>query len=182
MLSSAFSIYPSPFCHLTLSSNGIIAHLCVNVKKICLALGYSYFVRRCPPLAACEQARYALCRSMRTGLCVASLGGKLHQESKIGKSCRQLAPIFSPKYSDQIFYAVSNTNLFCEIFGLRRMWNNSLRELWNISRRLRLLTFAKQIFHSEAISLGGAKFHSPQANFVEKRPTLASWSFFWLGY
>ena len=33
-------------------------------------------------------------------------------------------------------------------------------------------TFAEQIFHSEAISL------ARRANFVEKRPTLASWSFF----
>ena len=49
--------------------------------------------------------------------------------------------------------------------------------MWN---EIRLLTFAKQIFHSEAISLGEAKFHSPKANFVEKRPTLTSWSFFWL--
>ena len=53
------------------------------------------------------------------------------------------------------------------------MWNNSLRELWNISLRsmwneIRLFTFAKQIFHSGAISLGEAKFHSPQANFAEK--------------
>ena len=29
-------------------------------------------------------------------------------------------------------------------------------------------TFAKQIFHSEAISHGEAIFHSPKANFVEK--------------
>ena len=35
---------------------------------------------------------------------------------------------------------------------------------WNLP-----FTFAKQIFHSEAISLGEAKFHSPQANFVEKK-------------
>ena len=53
------------------------------------------------------------------------------------------------------------------------MWNNSLRELWNISLRsmwneIRLFTFAKQIFHSEAISHGEAIFHSPKANFVEK--------------
>jgi len=52
------------------------------------------------------------------------------------------------------------------------------------------LTFAKQIFHSKAISLGEAKFHSkaislgeakfhsPKANFVEKEKTRLSVSFF----
>ena len=33
---------------------------------------------------------------------------------------------------------------------------------------IRSFTFAKQIFHSGAISHGGAIFHSPKANFVEK--------------
>ena len=37
--------------------------------------------------------------------------------------------------------------------------------MWN---KIRLLTFAEQIFHSEAISLGEAKFHSQKANFIEK--------------
>ena len=55
------------------------------------------------------------------------------------------------------------------------MWNNFLAEIvkycsfvamWN---KIRLFTFAKQIFHSGAISLGEAKFHSPKANFTEKR-------------
>ena len=69
---------------------------------------------------------------------------------------------------------------YSEIFALWQMWNNSLRELWNMILRIkwneiRLLTFAKQIFHSEAISIGEAKFHSPQANFVEKREQV-----FWL--
>ena len=39
-------------------------------------------------------------------------------------------------------------------------------------------TFAKQIFHSEAISLGGAKFHSQQANFVEKSTSAEQMCFF----
>jgi len=39
-------------------------------------------------------------------------------------------------------------------------------------------TFAKQIFHSEAISLGEAKFHSPQANFVEKSTSAEQMCFF----
>ena len=63
---------------------------------------------------------------------------------------------------------------FSEIFGLRRMWNNSLRELWNIApssqcemkfahiRASEYFTFAEQIFHSEAISL------ARRANFTEK--------------
>ena len=97
------------------------------------------------------------------------------------------------KATKKIFFAflnkVSNSNGFSEIFGgaeceiiycvnceillpLVAMWNE-----------IRLLTFAKQIFHSEAISLGKAKFHSPQANFVEKRPAhkwvgLFSWCTF----
>ena len=65
-----------------------------------------------------------------------------------------------------------------EIFGLRRMWNNSLRELWNIApssqcemkfahiRVSEYFTFAEQIFHSEAISL------ARRANFVEKSTCL----------
>ena len=40
------------------------------------------------------------------------------------------------------------------------------------------ITFAKQIFHSEAISLGEAKFHSPQANFVEKSTSASQMCFF----
>ena len=49
-----------------------------------------------------------------------------------------------------------------EIFGLRRMWNNSLRELWNIAPTGRnvkwnLPTFAKRIFHT------------PQAYFTFRR-------------
>ena len=44
------------------------------------------------------------------------------------------------------------------------MWNNDLRSLWNFLLRrkwneIRLLTFAKQIFHSEAISLAEGEFH-----------------------
>ena len=42
-------------------------------------------------------------------------------------------------------------------------------------------TFAEQIFHSEAISLGETKFHSPKANFVEKRKSKSlTCSFFFL--
>ena len=41
---------------------------------------------------------------------------------------------------------------------------------------------AKRISHAKRISRSEGVFHSPQANFVEKRPTLASWSFFWLGH
>ena len=37
--------------------------------------------------------------------------------------------------------------------------------MWN---EIRHFTFAKQIFHSGAISHGKAIFHSPKANFVEK--------------
>ena len=37
---------------------------------------------------------------------------------------------------------------------------------------------AKRISHAKRISRSEGVFHSPQANFVEKRPTLASWSFF----
>ena len=78
---------------------------------------------------------------------------------------------------------------FSEIFGLCRMWNNSPRELWNISLRsmwneIRLFTFAKQIFHSGAISHGGAIFHSPKANFVEKSTHCLGrqmCAFFWWG-
>jgi len=47
---------------------------------------------------------------------------------------------------------------------------------------MKFATFAKQIFHSEAISLGEAKFHSPQANFVEKSTHLSGRqmsAFFW---
>ena len=45
---------------------------------------------------------------------------------------------------------------------------------------IRLFTFATQIFHSGAISRGEAKFHSPQANFVEKREQVKDLlSFFW---
>jgi len=40
--------------------------------------------------------------------------------------------------------------------------------------------FAKQIFHSGDISLGGAKFHSPQANFVEKREQVFRLALFFL--
>ena len=69
------------------------------------------------------------------------------------------------------------------------MWNNSPRELWNISLRsmwneIRLFTFAKQIFHSGAISHGGAIFHSPKANFVEKSTHCLGrqmCAFFWWG-
>ena len=43
------------------------------------------------------------------------------------------------------------------------------------------LTFAKQILQSEAISLGEAKFHSPQANFVEKREQVFRLALFFLG-
>ena len=59
------------------------------------------------------------------------------------------------------------------------MWNNFLAEIvkyltlfdvkWNSP-----FTFAKQIFHSEAISHGEAIFHSPKANFVEKSTHLST--------
>ena len=67
-----------------------------------------------------------------------------------------------------------NDSISSEIFGARRMWNNSLCELWNIApssqceikfahiRVSEYFTFAEQIFHSEAISL------AHRANFVEK--------------
>ena len=41
------------------------------------------------------------------------------------------------------------------------------------SSEIRLFTFAKQIFHSVAISHGEAIFHSPKANFVEKSTAFA---------
>ena len=47
--------------------------------------------------------------------------------------------------------------------------------MWN---EIRLLTFAKQIFHSEAISLGEAKFHSPQGEFRWKKPNEIALGFF----
>ena len=65
----------------------------------------------------------------------------------------------------------------CEIISLRKLRNISLCSMWN---EIRLLTFAKQIFHSEAITLGEAKFHSPKANFVEKT-TGRNLSFFLAG-
>ena len=65
------------------------------------------------------------------------------------------------------------------------MWNNFLAEIvkyltpfdvkWNSP-----FTFAQQIFHSEAISLGEAKFHSPKANFVEKREQVFRLALFFL--
>ena len=70
------------------------------------------------------------------------------------------------------------------------MWNNSLRELWNIApssqcemkfahiRVSEYFTFAKQIFHSAAISL------ARRANFVEKSTHLSGrqmCAFFWSG-
>ena len=70
------------------------------------------------------------------------------------------------------------------------MWNNVLSHIvkycsfvamWN---EIRLLTFAKQIFHSEAISHGEAIFHSPKANFVEKSTHCLGrqmCAFFWWG-
>ena len=75
----------------------------------------------------------------------------------------------------------SKATFFSEIFGLRRMWNNFLTEIvkyltspmalfdvkWNLP------TFAKQIFHSVAISHGEAIFHSPKANFTEKKTLLS---------
>ena len=64
------------------------------------------------------------------------------------------------------------------------MWNNFPAEIvkylipfdvkWNSP-----FTFAKQIFHSETISLGEAKFHSPKANFVEKAHLRCRCAFFW---
>ena len=64
------------------------------------------------------------------------------------------------------------------------MWNNFLTEIvkylpsvdvkWNSPS-----TFAKQIFHSGAISHGEAIFHSPKANFVEKKHLLSQVLFFW---
>ena len=53
----------------------------------------------------------------------------------------------------------------CEIIHCRELWNISLCSMWN---KIRLLTFAQQIFHSEAISYCEAIFHSPKANFIEK--------------
>ena len=60
------------------------------------------------------------------------------------------------------FRKTSELKAFSEIFGIRRMWNNSLRELWNIAPTGRnvkwnLPTFAKRIFHT------------PQAYFTFRR-------------
>ena len=48
--------------------------------------------------------------------------------------------------------------------------------MWN---KIRLLTFAEQIFHSEAISLGEAKFHTPQGVFRWKKHLQSASAFFW---
>ena len=47
--------------------------------------------------------------------------------------------------------------------------------MWN---EIRLFTFAKQIFHSVAISHGEAIFHSPKANFTKKKPSAFANDFF----
>ena len=92
--------------------------------------------------------------------------------------------IHSPPFSFLLYHKISIFS--SEIFGLRRMRNNFLAEivkycsLWSQCKmkfaHVRVsehFTFAKQIFHSEAISLGEAKFHSPKANFVEKSTAFA---------
>ena len=63
----------------------------------------------------------------------------------------------------------------CEIISLWEIvkYLTSFDVKWNSP-----FTFAKQICHSEAISLGGAKFHSPQANFVEKSTSAEQMCFF----
>ena len=65
----------------------------------------------------------------------------------------------------------------CEIISLWEIvkYLTSFDVKWNSP-----FTFAKQIFHSGAISLGGAKFHSPQANFVEKRGQVFRLALFFL--
>ena len=63
----------------------------------------------------------------------------------------------------------------CEIISLRKLWNISLRSMWNEIRpsHLRSKYFTAKLFH-----LGIAKFHSPQANFVEKSTSALQMCFF----
>ena len=63
----------------------------------------------------------------------------------------------------------------CEIISLRKLWNISLRSTWNEIRpsHLRSKYFTAKLFH-----LGVAKFHSPQANFVEKSTSALQMCFF----
>ena len=69
------------------------------------------------------------------------------------------------------------------------MWNNSLRELWNILLRYRSVrceikfasSRAKRISHAKHISRSEGVFHSPKANFTEKSHPLSRMAFFLAG-
>ena len=66
------------------------------------------------------------------------------------------------------------------------MWNNSLRELWNILLRYRSVrceikfasSRAKRISHAKHISRSEGVFHSPQGEFHWKKPSAYANGFF----
>ena len=100
---------------------------------------------------------------------------KLNQFITQSNRCSNGSIISPPLYLDYIinpfaFQVKYSACAECEIMCYRTLWNISLRSMWN---KIRLFTFAKQIFHSEAISHGEAIFHSPKANFVEKSTHLS---------
>ena len=82
----------------------------------------------------------------------------------------------------------SNTLLSISEISTSLMWNNLLRKLWNRNLTISVkwntpLTFAKQIFHSEAISHCGAIFHTPQGVFrwKNRQSCIKIDGFFWQG-
>ena len=126
--------------------------------------GYSFAgQRKIPTLCVWQASLPNFEWGMRPGLCARGAQSPLFwfYYSILGGVCKV-------KYS---------ADAECEIISLWEIvkYLTSFDVKWNSP-----FIFAKQIFHSGAISLGGAKFHSPQANFVEKREQVFRLALFFL--
>ena len=66
------------------------------------------------------------------------------------------------------FWKTSESKAFSEIFGIRRMWNNSLRELWNIAPSSQCeIKFASSHFRSKYFT--AELFHLAKPYFTRRR-------------
>ena len=138
----------------------LLYHIITSLSTYYRESGCAWRLKKFSQVRICPKSRciYGFVNNFWTGRLFVTLrklcgGSKLSTDPKTAQKCRN---------ASAKFWKTSESKAFSEIFGIRRMWNNSLRELWNIAPTGRnvkwnLPTFAKRIFHT------------PQAYFTFRR-------------